>query len=186
MRTNCLDFVTITVYCMINTIMISFSNNLQLELGLLESMAGPRLSQSCGHSRWKQWWRRSPNTCCSKKILLLLVWHVLFTLSFGIMVFALLGNIVSYISIFLSYSFAPLIGWLADVKFGRYEVGSIASFLASILYYFSIFAGGGVSTSITSCVLLLIVIGIVSFGFTCYMSAMLPFITDQINRGHIR
>ena len=144
-------------------------------------MAGPRVSQSSDHSHWKQWWRRSPNTCCSKKILLLLVWHVLFTLSYRIIVLASNGNIVTFISIFLSYAFAPLIGWLADVKFGRYEVikfGSIASFLASIFYYFSIFTGGGVSTSST--VLLLIAIVIVGFDSTCYSAAMLPFITDQI------
>ena len=139
-------------------------------------MAGLRVSQSSGHSHWKQWWRRSPNTCCSKKILLLLVWHVLFTLSYGIIVFASNGSIVTYISIFLSYAFAPLIGWLADVKFIKFC--SIASFLSSILYYFSIFTGGGVSTS--SNVLLLIAIVIVGFGFTCYSAAILPFITDQI------
>ena len=60
--------------------MISFSNNLQLELGLLESMAGPRLSQSCGHSRWKQVEEIIAvvrRYCCY-------LWHVLFTLSFGI------------------------------------------------------------------------------------------------------
>ena len=147
-----------------------------------ESIAGPRVSQSSGHRRWNQWWRRSPNTCCSKKILLLLVWQALFTLSWSLLVYIPTANVlVLFISVFLSYSFAPLIGWLADVKFGRYEVikfGSIVSFLASILYYFAIITGGGDST--LSNVLLSVAFVIVGFGFTCYSAAMLPFITDQI------
>ena len=52
-------------------------------------------------------------------------------------------------SVLLSFSFDPFIGWLADVRFGRYEVikfDSIVSFLASILYYFAMFAGESVST----------------------------------------
>ena len=83
-------------------------------------MAGPGVSQSSGHSRWKQWWRRSPNTCCSKKIL---VWNMLFTFSLCMLLHVLTRN--AYILIFLvviSYSSGPLIGWLADVRFGRYEV----------------------------------------------------------------
>ena len=152
---------------------------------LSESMAGPRVLHYFGHSRWKQWWRRSPNTCCSKKILLLLVWLALFSVSWSLLVYTIFtaNRVVLYISTFLSFTFAPLIGWLADVRFGRYEVlkfGSIASFLASIilLYYFAMFTGGGDST--LSNVLLLITIGIASFGFICYSAAMLPFITDQI------
>ena len=55
-----------------------------------ESMAGFRLSRSTGIttcSRWKQWWRRSPNTCCSKKILLLLMWNMLFSFSWYVVTF---------------------------------------------------------------------------------------------------
>ena len=119
-------------------------------------MAGPQLSQSSGHNRWKQWkqwWRRSSSTCCSKRILLLLVWQVLFTFSWSVLVYTvptyMINGIVFHTLIFLSYSFAPWIGWLADVRSGRYEVfkfGSIASFLASILYYFAMFAGESAST----------------------------------------
>ena len=145
-------------------------------------MAGPIISQSSGHNRWKQWLRRSPNTCCSKKILLLLVWQMLFTFSLGLLLAIYTFNIiVTFTLIFLSYTFAPLIGWLADVRFGRYEVikfGSIISFLASILYYFAVFTGGEDSTLGT--VLLCIVTVMVCFGFTCYSAAMLPFLTDQI------
>ena len=139
---------------------------------------------SSGQSHWKQWWRRSPNTCCSKKILLLLVWQMLFTLSWSLLVYTCTptGNVVVlYILTFLSFTFAPLIGWLADTIFGRYKVmkfGSIVSFLASILYYFAMLTGGGDST--LSNVLLLVAFVTVGFGFTCYSAAMLPFITDQI------
>ena len=145
-------------------------------------MAGPRVLQSSGHNRWKQWWRRSPNTSCSKKIMLLLVWQVLFSHSWNLLAYIVTANVVvSYISTFLSFSFAPLIGWLADVKFGRYEVvkfGSIVSFLASILYYFAMITGGGDSTP--SNLFSSVAIVFVSFGYTCYGAAMLPFLSDQI------
>ena len=131
-------------------------------------MAGPQVLQSSGHSRWKQWWRRSPNTCCSKKILLLLVWLASFTFSRSVLVYAvptyIRNGIVLQTSIFLSSTFAPLIGWLADVRFGRYEVikfSSIVYFLASILYYFAMFAGESVSTLSTA-------------------TAMLPFLTADV------
>ena len=139
-------------------------------------------SHSSGHS---QWWRRSPNTCCSKSILLLLMWQALFTFSWSVLVYTvptyMYNGIVIHTSLCLSYSLAPFIGWLADVRFGRYEVikfGSIASFLASILCYFAIFAGE--SFSILSTVLYSVAIIIVSFKFISYAGAMLPFITDQI------
>ena len=91
----------------------------------------------------------------------------------------MINGIVLYPSIFLSYSFAPFIGCLADVGFGRYEVikfGSIASFLASLLYYFAMFAGESAST--LSTVLYSIALVIVSFLFISYAAAMLPFLTD--------
>ena len=100
-----------------------------------EFMVGLRVSQSSSHSCWKQWWRR---TCCSKKILLLLMWQVLFSFSNSVPV-ALAPSLdptVFFASNFLANCFAPIIGWLADVRFGRYKIiifGSIAS-LASILY----------------------------------------------------
>ena len=96
-------------------------------------MAGPRVSQSTGYSRWKQWWRRSPNTSCNKTILLLLVWQALFSISWS-----LLATLKIAFLEFLSFTYAPFIGWLADVRFGRYKVikfGSITSSLVSILYF---------------------------------------------------
>ena len=138
-------------------------------------MASPRVSQSSGHSCWKQWWRRSSN---SKKILLLLVWQALFTFSWVVLLGLSTPDIVLFTSTILSHFLAPLIGWLADVRFGRFEIirfGSITSFLASILYYLAMITGGSVSTVLSS-----LAIAIVSFGYMCYSAAMLPFLTDQI------
>ena len=81
---------------------------------------------------------------------------------------------------FISYSSAPLIGWLADVKFGRYEIikfGTIASFLSSILCYFAMFTN---NVSTLSPVLSSIAAFVNFLGFICYAAAMLPFLTDQI------
>ena len=97
-------------------------------------------SKFSGHSRWKQW-KRSLSTCCSKKILLLQMWQVFFTFSWIILVETRAASInFRFISItnFFSLLLAPFIGWLADVKFGRYAVvkfGSLLSFLASVFYF---------------------------------------------------
>ena len=78
-----------------------------------------------------------------------------------------------------NYSSGPLIGYLADVKFGRYKIikfGSIVSFLTSILYFFSIiFIGGTIGTVLSSLAII-----IICFGSVCFIVAMLPFITDQV------
>ena len=140
-------------------------------------MAGLQLS---GHSVWKLYWKKFVKTCFCKKILLLLVWQALLLLSWCVTI-QLATAYVLNTSIFLSYIFAPLIGWLADFKFGRYEVvkfGSIVSFLASILYYFSMITdreGSAMST-----VLFSIATVVVSFGSACYTVALLPFVSDQI------
>ena len=145
-------------------------------------MAGPKVSQSSGHSHWKQWWRRSTNTCCSKNILLLLVWYVFFIFSSTILRFSAFrrfGNTgILFASECLAYCLAPLVGWLADVRFGRYEMikfGSLVSFLASILYYFAL-----LTTSTLSNVLFSTAIVIINLGASCYYAAMLPFLSDQI------
>ena len=73
---------------------------------------------------------------------------------------------------------APLMGWLADVKFGRYEMiksGSLFAFMASILVFFALVTEG------TLCkVLVSIALAIVSLSSTCVSVAMLPFLTDQL------
>ena len=145
-------------------------------------MAGRRVSQSSGHSRWKQWWRRSPNTCCSKKILLLLMWRVLFILSTSVLrasAYQYFGDTrILFASDCLSLCLAPLVGWLADVRFGRYEMikfGSLVSFLASILYYFAL-----LTTSTLSDVLFSAAAFSINLGVSCYSAALLPFLTDQL------
>ena len=139
-------------------------------------MAGPStrpLSRS-------QWWRRTHSTCCKKQILLLLVWQTLLTFSTSLLGFLHTHTIsMLFISLFLSYCFAPLIGWLADVRFGRYGVikfGSVTSFLASILYYFVIIT----EESTLRDILLSISHFVGTIGFSCYAAAMLPFLSDQI------
>ena len=145
-------------------------------------MAGPRVSQSSGHGRLKQWWKRSPNTCCSKKILLLLVWYMFFIFSSNILRFSAFrhfGNTgILFASKCFAYCLAPLVGWLADVRFGRYKMikfGSLVSFLASILYYFAL-----LTTSTLSNVLFSAAAVIINLSVSCYYAAMLPFLTDQL------
>ena len=138
------------------------------------------ISQSFVHHRhWKQWWRRIPTRYYSK--VLLLIWVVFVGFSWDTIQDSPndIDTVVS-VSVFFSYSFAPLVGWLADVRFGRYEVikfGSLASFLASILYYIAMVTIGGAST--LSNVFLSLAIVIAGFGYTCYLPSVLPFLTDQ-------
>ena len=144
------------------------------QLVTVSPMASSGVSQPLGHSCWKQWWRRSPNTCFSKKILLLLVWQMLFAF------FWLKVNRDFGPCIFLTNLFAPLISWLADVTFGRYKVikfGSIASFLTSV-WLFVLFTVVGVST--LSDLTMTVAAVIINIGATCYSAAMLPFLTDQL------
>ena len=86
-----------------------------------------------------------------------------------------------YSSVLFSYSLAPLVGWLADVRFGRYAVlrfGPRAALLASFLYFFAMITEGVDST--LSNVLFTVAIVIASLGTACYSAAILPFLTDQI------
>ena len=78
----------------------------------------------------------------------------------------------------ITFIFAPVAGWFADVKFGRYNVINFVSFVtffASIFLFLRIITGGVAST-------LLLVVGslLVYIGLACYPIAMLPFISDQI------
>ena len=112
------------------------------------------------------------------------MWEALFSFSSSVLsaTAPFLNVTIYYSTLFLvSYSSAPIIGWLADVKFGRYKMilfGSIASSLVSILYYAVMVTSENNST--VSKVLLYIVFAVVRFGATCYEAAMLPFLTDQI------
>ena len=130
---------------------------------------------------WKQWLRRIPIGYYSK--VLLLIWVVLLHFSWSIIQDYPVNHIevILSASALFSYSFASLVGWLADVRFGRYEVikfDSLASFLASILYYIAMLTIGGAST--LSNVFLSLAIVIAGFGYTCNLASILPFLTDQI------
>ena len=77
-----------------------------------------------------------------------------------------------------SFILAPFIGWLADVRLGRYKViiyGTLVLFAASILFAIEPFTGE-IFGEVLSC-MGHIVDGISSAGFT---AAMLPFMTDQL------
>ena len=125
---------------------------------------------------------RSAITC--RKILLLLMWEVLFKLSFGL----LIGNRVMtldyvFISVTKSLSllFAPFVGLLADVRFGRYEIiktGSLVSFFASLFHYCALLLGE--DASLLKTLLFCAATILVSFGDTCYSAAMLPFLSGQL------
>ena len=141
-------------------------------------MAHPRVSQSA-HGGWKKWWR-SPNTSYSKKILLLLVWEILFTFSFELLAWnqgLVLDNVFISTTKFLSMLFAPVVGLLADVKFGRYKIiktGSFVSFFAS-LFYFVALVSPAQKSILFSVAMILFCISV-----TCYSAALLPFLTDQL------
>ena len=146
-------------------------------------MAWPTKSRSSGNKCWRLCWRRSPNSCCSKRILLLQVWTALFSFSFALLQISgfSVQNIPHLdISQTVSFLLAPFIGWLADVKFGRYEMlqfGSMVSFPATIFFYFALFTGGSsiLSASLFSAALILM-----SFGSACFIAALFPFLSDQL------
>ena len=137
------------------------------------------LSACCKH------WKRSFHSCCSKKILLLLVWQVLFSFSNNLLLSCpIILNFTSPVFVraaqFFSGTFAPFIGWLADVKIGRYETikfGSLVSFIGSIFFYFAIFTG---NVSTLSIILYSVSIALVSLGNVSFSAAILPFFTDQV------
>ena len=146
---------------------------------LLELMAHP-----AGNSCWKQWWRISPNSCFSKRILLLLAWYILFSFAQYMLIYLKYSELSYYIvnssSLITSLS-APFIGWLADVKIGRYDMikfGAFAPFLASIMYFFSLFTA--FSLPLLSTLLYYAVNALVNIGDACFATALLPFLADQL------
>ena len=81
------------------------------------------------------------------------------------------------ISLIVGSLLAPLLGWLADVKFGRYEIikfGSLTWFSGSILFFLAVIIEGlrnvfSIAAVVTA-----------HFGATCFSAAILPFLTDQL------
>ena len=142
---------------------------------LSESMAGHSVLLTADHSHWG---KRSPNTCCCKKILLLLVWQVLFSYSLGLLDDGYL-SIFLFRSSFIWLCCAPLVSRLADVRFGRNKVvifGALA--LLSVSLFYVIATGGDVSILFDYLLPAATFIG--SFSVACYAAAMLPIVVDQL------
>ena len=75
---------------------------------------------------------------------------------------------------------SPFIGWLADVKLGRYKVivfASLVVFLSSIVYFLGFIFGDDYWTPSKITSMTYIVESICRAGFSV---AMLPFVTDQL------
>ena len=86
-------------------------------------------------------------------------------------------NLIAISSLTVSSFLAPLLGWLADVRFGRYEMikfGMLVSFFVSILFYLAVFIEELRNVFSAAS------IGIARFGTACISAAMLPFLTDQL------
>ena len=125
-------------------------------------------------------WKRSPNTCCSKKILLLLVWNILLQFSREIIEFYRTNvSFHLYLTLnLLPFALAPFAGWLGDVRFGRYKIikfGSIIYFLSSVLFYSEFLVSETLSSVFYS-----VVQAVRGIGGACFIAAMLPFLTDQL------
>ena len=139
----------------------------------------------CAHRYWKEWWSKSLSGCCSKRILLLLVWVILLKFSHAQVLAS--AEIRSFLpstfiatSGFVSSLLAPFIGWLADVKFGRYEttkLGCLVSLPTIISFYFALFTEGASTLSEWLFIVTFVVLGI---GNSCFSAAILPFLTDQL------
>ena len=83
------------------------------------------------------------------------------------------------VSMLVSKLLAPLIGWLADVKLGRYETikfASLFTFIANVLTFFAFIT----ELEIAFQILVSISLAIAAVCFTCVSVAMLPFLTDQL------
>ena len=125
----------------------------------------------------KQLWR---SAITWRKILFLLMWEVLFKLSWGLLIENNIDQIFISVTKCLSMLLAPLVGLLADVKFGRYEIiktGSLVAFFASLFYYCALVLG---DASLWKKLLFCAATILVFFGETCYATAMLPFLSDQV------
>ena len=72
---------------------------------------------------------------------------------------------------------SPFIGWLADVKLGRYRVivfASLVSFISSIVYF------GVGYLSMSNNLIADITYAVDNICYACFLTTMLPFVTDQL------
>ena len=115
---------------------------------------------------------------CRKEIFTLLLWKLLLVLSANLVLMnrsawfensSTVGNFLTA-SIVVAFIVAPLFGWLADVKVGRYKLiifGALVAFTANIVFSFGLY----VLNEILSC----IAAAIMCIGSVCFSAALLPF-----------
>ena len=137
----------------------------------------------------KPWFRKS---CCRGDVLILLTWQVLFVIahhlfSFGKAVSVLSTNdsgfhLLHFLALLANFGFAilaPFVGWLADVKLGRYKVvlfGTLISLSSNIIF----FSGLQIKYSMIGKVLLGLGMLTEGLGDIFFLASMLPFMTDQL------
>ena len=105
------------------------------------------------------------------------MWQALFSLSSG-MLTTIDTNIYVTIPSLIAALFAPLLGWLADVKSGRYEMimfSSLSSIIACMVLFMALFAEGALLKALTS-----VTLTIFCFCTICFTVALVPFLTDQL------
>ena len=119
---------------------------------------------------------------------MLLVWEILMTSTYLLTTVSKddpfeVEHMVIYFIEMASRLFAPIIGWIADVKLGRYRVityGTLLSFSANIMYFLIQIIHTATPLGIPSLVFSTIGILLTTLGYLCYEAAMLPFLTDQV------
>ena len=100
------------------------------------------------HKYWKQLWKESPNSCFSPSIgmqaLFSFSYNALNSILFILYEFYYFKFCHKCITIFQHFNFAPFVGWLSDIKFGRYDTikfGTLIYLFASAFVYIAPFTG---------------------------------------------
>ena len=137
----------------------------------------PTTTQSSGVSTGKRWCGKKPLcSCWRRKILLLFFWQTLF---------ACHDSSVKVVEVIFDFGSAlmiisPFIGWLADVKLGRYKIivfTSLVSFISRMVHFLGLIFGSDHSSNILITAITYTVDNICR---ACFSAAILPFITDQL------
>ena len=75
---------------------------------------------------------------------------------------------------------SPFIGWLADVKLGRYKIivfASLVSFISRIVHFLGLIFG---NDHLSNILITAITYTVDNICRACFSAAMLPFVTDQL------
>lgn len=149
-------------------------------------MATATLRHSTGlNRRWESCRRVSSNTCCRREILVLLVWQALLVFPHSLIVMNSeysfqRDHYVSNASEFGLFLLVPFIGWLADVKVGRYKIiiyGTLAAFTANLLSSVELLL---LSDDVFNEALSCFVVVMDALCYASFLAALLPFMTDQL------